>query len=74
MSKASDDEIRLLRLDKVLDLIPVGRSSLYRAIKEGNFPPPIKIGGVSVWQYNDVRDWLRSKTGAVRATEVEDLI
>ncbi|MFC3724392.1 helix-turn-helix transcriptional regulator [Neoaquamicrobium sediminum] len=57
----TDEDLRLLRIDRVLDLVPLGRSSLYRSIKDGSFPAPIKQGGVAMWPNSEIRSWLHGK-------------
>ena len=52
-----DEDLRLLRIEQVLELVPFARSSLYRAIKAGEFPAPIKFGGVSLWSNQEIRAW-----------------
>ena len=37
----------------------VGTSTLYRWVREGSFPPPLKIGGKSVrWCSHEIEAWL----------------
>ena len=48
-------EDRLLRLKDVLQLIPVGRSSFYKGIKDGKYPAPAKLGPrTSAWRLSDI--------------------
>ncbi len=43
-------------------LLPIRKSTLYRWIKEGRFPKPIKLGPcVSAWALQDVLEWVREK-------------
>lgn len=51
------DELRMLRIDRVLELIPVSRVTLYRMIKAGQFPRPVKLGGSSAWSNQEIRKW-----------------
>ena len=45
--------------DFIPDLIPVSRATLWRWVREGRFPSPIKISAaVTVWRTADVEDWL----------------
>lgn len=37
-------ERTLLRLDKVMDRTGLSRSTIYRKISLGEFPPPVKLG------------------------------
>ena len=51
--------IRLLRFYEVVALTGIGRSQLYRKIKRGEFPAPVKVGQKSVrFRACDVKDWI----------------
>lgn len=42
--------MKLLRLPAVIDRVGIKRTSIYKRIKEGKFPAPIKLSeNVSVW-------------------------
>ena len=46
---------KLLRLSAVLSRVPVSRSAWYAGVKDGKFPPPIKLGPkTSAWRESDV--------------------
>ena len=46
---------RLLRLPKVLELIPVSRSSWFIGVKSGIYPAPLKIGArATAWRESDI--------------------
>jgi prophage regulatory protein len=65
MVHPDDEDIRMLRIEVVIELIPVSKVSIYRMIKAGDFPAPIKAGGVSLWSNEDVRAWKNAKLGKV---------
>ncbi|MEO5913314.1 MAG: AlpA family phage regulatory protein [Luteolibacter sp.] len=45
-----------LRINQVLAIIPISRSTLYRGIKTGIYPKPVKISQrVSGWRISDIR-------------------
>ncbi|MBD3667350.1 MAG: AlpA family transcriptional regulator [Kangiella sp.] len=51
-----------IRLNEVLKLTTLSRSSIYRYISEGGFPKQIKIGKRTVvWKRSEVESWLASK-------------
>jgi len=52
---------RLLRLKDVLVAIGVRKSQLYKLIKEGSFPPPVKIGRASTWPESEVEVWIAKR-------------
>ncbi|PZR42704.1 MAG: transcriptional regulator [Stutzerimonas stutzeri] len=48
----------LLPLPRVMDLTGLGRTTIYRLIKEGSFPAPFKPGGAaSRWSEAEIREW-----------------
>ena len=52
------DNDRLLRLPQVLDITGLGKTMIYRLIRQGTFPQPFKPGGhASRWSEAEIRDW-----------------
>lgn len=50
-----------LRLAGVLELIPVGRSTWWKGVREGRFPQPVKLGPrTTAWRVKDIRGLLAS--------------
>ena len=46
---------RLLRINQVLALVPVGRSSWWEGCRTGRYPKPIKLGPrTTVWRAEDI--------------------
>ena len=55
----------LLRLPKVLEIIPVSRSSWWAGIKQGRYPAPVKISARAVaWKSEHIKALLDSLTPA----------
>ena len=55
-------EGRLMKIDEVLHLTSLSRSTLYRLIRSGDFPSPVRIGPRAVaWRERDIRRWLESR-------------
>lgn len=53
---------RALRIYRVTDKTGVSKSHIYRLIKAGDFPKPIKISErVSVWDEAALDEWLAGK-------------
>jgi len=62
---SSSSPPRLLRLPVVLERTGLGRDSVYRLVRTGAFPAPVKISGrASAWVESEVSQWIES-----RATE-----
>ena len=52
---------RILRLAEVLEITGLSRSSLYRAIREGRFIPPVELGKNSRgWRASEIQAWIAS--------------
>ncbi len=53
------EKTRLMKLKEVLDETRMGKTKLYRLIKEGRFPKQIEHGdGSSVWAREKVDFWI----------------
>lgn len=56
----------LIRQSQLLGtgLIPFSASTLWRMVRRGTFPPPIKLSaGITAWRVADIREWLDSPEG-----------
>jgi len=59
--------LRLLRLRDVCALCGLSRTSIYQAVKDGNFPPPVAIGArARAWIQQEVEAWARGRIRASR--------
>jgi len=57
----------LMRLPDVLSVTGLGKSSLYKKIKEGTFPSPVSLGARAVaFKSNEVEEWIENRPRAVR--------
>jgi prophage regulatory protein len=64
----SRQEIRFIRLPEVLALCGKSRSSIYAAIKKGEFPAPVKLSTrSSAWIRSEIAAWAESRVKASRA-------
>ena len=49
----------LLKLETVRALTGRGRTSIYRDVKAGTFPSPVKFGDrCTRWRADDIRQWI----------------
>ena len=61
---------RLLRLSEVLARCGLSRSSLYRMMRDGSFPEPLKVGVRAVrWRESEIEAWLESRPRASGYTQ-----
>lgn len=60
-------EVKFIRLKEVLDICGKSRSSVYEAIKRGEFPAPVKLHGRSSgWIKSEIQQWVDSCIKASR--------
>lgn len=58
---------KLLRLGDVMERTALSRSSIYKKIKDGEFPSPIKVGiRASRWQETAIDIWIDRKVNYVK--------
>ena len=56
---------KLLTCGQVQDRIGLGTSTIYRLMRRGTFPSPLKIGGKCVrWDADEIEAWLASRPRA----------
>lgn len=56
---------RILRIQEVTQRVGLGRSSLWRMVKEGHFPAPCRLGSRAVgWRDIEVDEWVRRREAA----------
>ena len=49
----------LLRERDILSVIPFSPATMWRRVKSGDFPQPIRMPGrMTCWQWGEVRAWL----------------
>ena len=55
-------EKKLLRITDVLEITSMSRSTLWRPVKTGQFPAPLKVGGPNGravrWLRKDIEEWI----------------
>lgn len=61
-------EVKFIKMHEVLAISGKSRSSIYDAIKKGEFPAPIKVGGrASAWIKSEVMQWTQDRIHASRS-------
>ena len=52
---------RIVRMDEVSKLTGLARATIYKKVKDGSFPPPIRLGDRAVgWRMSDIVTWLEA--------------
>ena len=48
-------ETGFVRLPTILALIPVAKSTVWKRVRTGEFPKPVKCGSATLWKAEDIR-------------------
>jgi prophage regulatory protein len=57
------------RLPTVMQAAGLGRSTIYRLVANGAFPPPVHLGPRAVaWRWSDIDRWSESRRVDARST------
>ena len=50
---------RYLRVNEVIEMLSVGKSTIWAWVKQGKFPPPIKVNEqTTLWSYAVIENWV----------------
>ena len=59
-------EVRILRRREVELLTQLSKASIYRKMRTGAFPLPLKLGERAVaWRADEIHDWIASRPRAI---------
>ena len=52
----------LVRLSDLMRFVPLGRTTIYKWVKQGKFPAPMKLSPTVVaWRCEDIHAWLKQQ-------------
>lgn len=64
--------LKLLRINQVLEITGLGRSTVYNYVAKKTFPEPIKLGQrSSAWIESEVNAWIESRIELSRGEQHE---
>lgn len=53
---------KYLRINEVVEMLSVGKSTVWAWVKESKFPKPIKLSEYeTVWKLSDIKEWVQKK-------------
>jgi prophage regulatory protein len=61
LGEIMNPELKLLRIEDVSNKTTLAKSTIWLKISQGNFIPPARIGGISVWKESDVDAWIEKQ-------------
>ncbi|MFI3122561.1 MAG: transcriptional regulator [Methylococcales bacterium] len=44
-------------------MIPIGKSTWWAGVKSGRYPQPVKLGRMTMWRVEDIREFIKSVGG-----------
>lgn len=54
--------VKLLRIADVVQIVAISESTVFRLVKKGEFPRPVKLGGnICLWPEQELYDWIAEK-------------
>jgi prophage regulatory protein len=57
-----DTQVLVVRMSRLVEMIGLSRSTIWKLLSEGKFPNPIRLGSRSIaWRINDIEEWLQSR-------------
>ncbi len=65
--------MKVIRLQQVMQMTGLGRSTVYKYVSENWFPKPIPLGGRSVgWLESEVVEWIMARVSerGIRTSEL----
>ena len=63
---------KFLTFKQVSDRVSLSRSPLYRRIREGTFPKPVKLGAMSRWVESEIEMWMAAQVIARDGSRISD--
>jgi prophage regulatory protein len=59
---SQDTQVLVVRMSRLVEMIGLSRSTIWKLLSEGKFPNPIRLGSRSIaWRINDIEEWLQSR-------------
>lgn len=55
-------EVFLRRTQIMPALVPISTATFWRWVKNGSFPAPVKVNGITMWRSSDVHAWIERST------------
>jgi len=57
-------DVIYVRERQILAMLPFSKSTLWRKVKEGSFPKPVKLSErVTAWRVDEINDWMVAQNG-----------
>ena len=62
---------RIMRIPEVVQITGLSRTTIWRRVKSGDFPAPVKLGSLATrsvgWHASEVKRWIESRRSSTNA-------
>ena len=56
---------RIMRIPEVVEVTGLSKTTIWRRVKSGDFPPPVRLGSLATrsvgWREGEIKRWLDSR-------------
>ena len=56
---------RIMRIPEVVEVTGLSRTTIWRRVKSGDFPAPVRLGNLATrsvgWRESEIRKWIESR-------------
>ena len=56
---------RIMRIPEVVQVTGLSRTTIWRRVKSGDFPAPVRLGSLATrslgWRESEIRKWIESR-------------
>ena len=56
---------RILRIPEVVEITGLSRTTIWRRVRSGDFPAPVRLGSLATrsvgWRESEIRKWIESR-------------
>lgn len=64
----------ILRIPDVVSTTGLARTTIYRLVSNGEFPPPVKISVRAVgWRHSEIQEWIKNRSLAIENRKIRGL-
>jgi len=59
--------MKYVRMSQLTEIVPISKATIWRKLKDGTFPKPVKLGErITAWKFDDIEAWLAARHWEVR--------
>jgi prophage regulatory protein len=56
--------MKYVRMSQLIEIVPMSKATIWRKLKDGTFPKPVKLGDrITAWRLDQIEAWLAARHG-----------